>query len=277
MDNCCRFPGVRHGPVEGHACMGDLHIRGLQRTLRLSICKPYDLDSTLANLADANTRSSRPDSMKIQEPIAKGVRRMGFDFTDVTVERLAAFVSLLERWNKVYNLTAVRRPEDMVKRHILDSLAILPWLRGPCIVDVGSGAGLPGIPLAIVRPEIAFSLLDSSGKRTRFMRQAVADLHLSNVNVIRSRVEEYRPGVAFDSVLSRAFGSLAAMLAQAGGLCAPSGRLLAMKGKYPENELRNLPRGYKVVEVIPLPIPTLAAERHLIHLVPNNFDNQAER
>ena len=206
-----------------------------------------------------------------------GIRPMGLAVADTEVERLAAFVGLLERWNKVYNLTAVRRPEDMVRLHILDSLSILSWLRGPRIVDVGSGAGLPGIPLAIVRPEIAFSLLDSSGKRTRFMRQAVADLHLNNVNVIRSRVEEYRPGVAFDSVLSRAFGSLTAMLTQAGGLCAPSGRLLAMKGKYPDNELRNLPKDYKVVEVIPLPIPALEAERHLIHLVPNNFDNQAER
>jgi 16S rRNA (guanine527-N7)-methyltransferase len=214
--------------------------------------------------------------MKIQDSIAGGVARMGLDTPSAAVEQLAAFVALLERWNKVYNLTAVRRPEEMVGRHILDSLSILPWLRGRRILDVGSGAGLPGIPLAIARPDFAFFLLDSSGKRTRFMIQAVSDLRLNNVTVIRSRIEEYRSTAAFDSVLSRALGSLAAMLATAGGLCAPAGRLLAMKGKYPDNELRNLPKGYKVVEVIPLSIPALDAERHLVHLAPDNYYNQAE-
>lgn len=214
--------------------------------------------------------------LDVQAAIAFGCEQMAMPLPEIAVQRLAAYVALLERWNRAYNLTAVRRPEDMVIWHILDSLAILPWLRGPRVVDVGSGAGLPGIPLAIARPECAFDLLDSSGKRTRFMTQAVLQLQLRQVQVIRCRVEEYQPAELFDTVLSRAFGSLAALLNSAGRLCAPAGRLLAMKGKRPDEELLKLPEGYKVIEVIRLSVPGLDAERHLIHLTTQVPMTQAE-
>ncbi len=214
--------------------------------------------------------------MDVQAAIALGCEQMAMRLPEIAVQRLAAYVALLERWNRAYNLTAVRRPEDMVIWHILDSLAILPWLRGPRVADVGSGAGLPGIPLAIARPEFAFYLLDSSGKRTRFMTQAVLQLQLWHVQVIRCRVEEYQPAELFDTVLARAFGSLAAMLNSAGRLCAPDGRLLAMKGKRPGEELLRLPEGYKVIEVIRLSVPGLDAERHLVHLINPVSMTQAE-
>ncbi|MBS1248341.1 MAG: rRNA methyltransferase, partial [Proteobacteria bacterium] len=186
--------------------------------------------------------------------------------------RLAAYLTLLERWNRAYNLTAVREPEAMVVRHLLDSLSILPWLEGPQVLDVGSGAGLPGIPLAIARPECEFCLLDSNGKRTRFLTQVTAELHLPNVGVVRSRVEDYRPATPFNSIVSRAFATLAELVKDAGRLCAPTGRLLAMKGVFPDDELARLPSGYVVVGVYPLRVPHLDAERHLVHLAPASQD-----
>lgn len=205
----------------------------------------------------------------IEQGIAQGVVRMGIDAPEGAVACLATYVALLERWNRVYNLTAVRRAEDMVTRHILDSLSILPWLQGPQILDVGSGAGLPGIPLAIVRPELDFVLLDSNAKRTRFMIQAAAELRLTNVQVVRCRVEDYQPEIGgFDSVLSRAFASLAEFLTHAGRLCAPAGRLLAMKGVHPDDELGRLPAGFVVVGVYALKVPGLDAQRHIVHFAP---------
>lgn len=200
--------------------------------------------------------------------VAEGSARMGLELPPDAPARLADFVALLARWNRVYNLTAVRRPEDMAVRHVLDSLAILPWLAGPRIVDVGSGAGLPGIPLAVVRSGFEFCLLDSSAKRTRFLTQAVLELHLANVTVVRVRAEDYRPERPFASVLSRAFGSLTQMLGCAGHLCAADGRLLAMKGAYPEAELAALSAGFERVDVYALKVPGLDAERHLVHLAP---------
>lgn len=206
--------------------------------------------------------------MSIEHSIRGGLRRLDIAAPEGAAPRLAAYVDLLAHWNRAYNLTAVRRPQDMVTRHILDSLSILPWLYGQRILDVGSGAGLPGIPLAVLRPDAEFTLLDSNGKRTRFMTQAVLELGLANTRVVQARVEAYRPGAPFDSVLSRAFASLAAFLAGAGRLCAPDGCLLAMKGALPEAELLELPEGYKVMGVHVLRVPDLDAERHLVRLVP---------
>ena len=213
--------------------------------------------------------------MSSEQAITKGMRQLGINAPDTAISRLAAYVVLLARWNQTYNLTAVRRPEDMVVRHILDSLAVAPWLQGPKVLDVGSGAGLPGIPLAIIHPELDFYLLDSNAKRTRFMIQAVAELGLAKVSIVHQRVEDYRPAAAFDSVLSRAFASLAEMLASAGRLCAAGGRLLAMKGARPEAELKELPADYAVVGIHPLRVPGLDAERHLVHLVPLDSRTQA--
>lgn len=206
--------------------------------------------------------------MSIEQSIIEGVERLGIPLPDGAVERLAAYLALLERWNRAYNLTAVRDPDAMVIRHLLDSLSILPWIEGPRVLDVGSGAGLPGIPLAVARPGLAFCLLDSNGKRTRFLTQAVAELRLTNVEVVRSRVEDYQPPSLFNSVVSRAFATLAELLASAGRLCAPTGRLLAMKGVFPDDELARLPTGYVLAGVYPLHVPNLEAERHLVHLAP---------
>lgn len=204
----------------------------------------------------------------IELAISDGCAELEVQLPPGAVVRLEAYLALLERWNRAYNLTAVRDPEAMVIRHILDSLSILPWVEGPRVLDVGSGAGLPGIPLALARPDFTFCLLDSNGKRTRFMTQALNELGLTNVQVVRSRVEDYRPEALFNSVVARAFATLAAMAADAGRLCAPGGRLLAMKGVFPEEELARLPMGYQVVDVYPLRVPRLAAERHLAHLIP---------
>ena len=195
----------------------------------------------------------------------QGMVELGID-VPTAVNPLATYITLLKRWNQVYNLTAVRATEDMIVRHILDSLAILPWLRGPRVLDVGSGAGLPGIPLALVCPKIQFYLLDSNAKRTRFMQQAVMELKLTNITVLRVRVEDYRTSIEFDSVVSRAFATVPDMIRYAGHLCVLDGRLLAMKGTHFGEELKQLPTDYKIIGVYPLTIPGLEATRHLIHL-----------
>ncbi len=210
--------------------------------------------------------------MSIEQSIIVGVERLGLPLPNGSVVRLAAYLALLERWNRAYNLTAVRDPDAMVVRHLLDSLSILPWIEGPRVLDVGSGAGLPGIPLAIARPEVTFCLLDSNGKRTRFLNQVVAELQLNNVEVVRSRVEDYQPDTLFSSVASRAFATLTELLANAGRLCALDGRLLAMKGVFPDDELARLPPDYVLVGVYPLHVPNLEAERCLVHLTPASRD-----
>jgi 16S rRNA (guanine527-N7)-methyltransferase len=181
---------------------------------------------------------------------------------------LIHYLQLLARWNKVYNLTAVREPKDMVSRHVLDSLAVQPWLQGTNILDVGSGAGLPGIPLAVLNPARQFCLLDSNSKKTRFLAQIKIELALTNVTIVTGRIEHYQPQLRYDSVLSRAFASLADFIALAGPFCATNGRLLALKGSYPTAELTILPGGYQVVAVQNLQVPGLDAERHLVHVAP---------
>ena len=221
---------------------------------------------------NGSVESERRRFMSIEQAIIEGCERLDLRLPEGACARLAAYLALLERWNRAYNLTAVREPEAMVVRHLLDSLSILPWLEGPRVLDVGSGAGLPGIPLAIARPECEFCLLDSNGKRTRFLTQATAELQLTNISVVRSRVEDYRPVTLFNSVVSRAFATLADLVADAGRLCAPTGRLLAMKGVFPDDELARLPSAYRVVGVYPLWVPHLDAERHLVHLAPASRD-----
>ncbi len=203
----------------------------------------------------------------IEQAIAQGMSQLALEPPPGAAERLAAYLALLARWNRAYNLTAVRTTAEMVSRHVLDSLAIAPWVTGPRVLDVGSGAGLPGIPLAIVRPALDLHLLDASAKRTRFMVQALAELGLTNAVVERGRVEALRPALPFDTVVSRAFGSLAAFLAAAGPCCAPGGRLLAMKGARSDAELAALPPAYRVEAVHRLSVPGLEGEqRHLIQL-----------
>lgn len=181
-------------------------------------------------------------------------------------EQLLNYIELLARWNKAFNLTAVRDPEAMVSRHIADSLAVLPYLHGDTVLDVGSGAGLPGIPLAIADPRRRFTLLDSNGKKVRFLRQAVMTLGLETVEPVKSRIEQYRPPRPFGTVISRAFASLAAFVEACAPLCDAGTRILAMKGHKPGDELRQLPSYAGVAAITELDVPGLAARRHLISL-----------
>ena len=180
--------------------------------------------------------------------------------------QLQQYLQLLQRWNKVYNLTAVRNPAEMQPLHIDDSLSVAPFIHGETCLDVGSGAGLPGIPLAIVQPERQFTLLDTNGKKTRFMQQAVLELGLKNVKVVQTRVENWQPAAPFDAIISRAFASVADFVTFTGLHLREGGILYAMKGRYPESELAELPTGWRVTAKHLLHVPRLAAERHLLEL-----------
>jgi len=187
-------------------------------------------------------------------------------------EELAKFeryLDLLEKWNRVYNLTAIRDRERMVRHHLLDSLAILPHVKGPRVLDVGSGAGLPGIPLAIASAELQVTLLDSNHKKTAFLRQAVAELALANATVEVERVESWRTSARFETIVSRAFSELGEFVAAAGRLLAPGGIIAAMKGVYPGEEIERMPGGFQVVNVVKLAVPGLDAERHLVIVAPH--------
>jgi 16S rRNA (guanine527-N7)-methyltransferase len=196
----------------------------------------------------------------------KGLASLGFQLEQSQVEALLGYIQLLQKWNQYHNLTAIRNPAEMISKHLLDSLSIGSYLEGRHILDVGSGAGLPGIPLAIVYPGYQFTLLDSSAKKARFLTQVSIELGLSNLLVICERVEVYRPLHLFDTVVTRAFAKLADFVALAGHLCKPMGCLLAMKGVFPEEELGALPATYEVIEVRALSVPELNARRHLVKL-----------
>ena len=202
--------------------------------------------------------------MNWQERLQRGCAALGVDLDAAAQERLLAYLELLAKWNRVHNLTAVRDPEQMVAQHLLDSLAVLPRLAAcNSLIDVGSGGGLPGIPLAIARPQMAVTLLDSSAKKTAFLRQAQLELGLDNLVVVCARVEAYQPETPFEVVISRAFADLSEFAALAAHLCAPNGVLLAMKGLYPYEEIERLPSEVAMVEVVPLRVPELEAQRHL--------------
>ena len=203
-------------------------------------------------------------SETLEKTLVAGIAELGLSPPGATLEKLVRYVLLLEKWNKVFSLTAVRDPGDMVATHVLDSLSVLPHVIGTRVIDVGSGAGLPGIPLALAAPSINFSLLDSNRKKTRFLTQALTDLDLANAEVIESRAEDYSARDAFDTVLSRAFGSLGEFVSAASHLCAPRGRLLAMKGRHPADELGALPRGFRVLEISKLEPPGVKGERCLV-------------
>lgn len=202
----------------------------------------------------------------LDKTLCAGLAAFGQSMPRDAARTLGEFLRLLDKWNQTWNLTAVRDPLAMVPRHVLDSLSIRPWLAGSRVVDVGSGAGLPGIPLAIAEPAREFVLIDSAAKRTRFMTQAAAVLGLGNVRVVRIRAEDYRPDSGFDTVISRAFASLAGFVNAAGHLCGKEGQLLAMKGQFPEDEIAGLPESWQVSASHALTVPGLAAQRHLVVL-----------
>jgi len=179
-------------------------------------------------------------------------------------QMLMAYVTELMNWNRVYNLTSVRKPADIVTRHVLDSLTLLPHLHGDRILDIGTGAGLPGIPLAIACPEKQFVLLDSSSKKLRFVRQTLGILGLDNVTLEDARIEEYQPERLFDTITCRAFSDLPDFYRYAAHLCADGGKMLAMKGVYPMTEVECLEDKTLIDEIVALKVPGLDAERHLV-------------
>lgn len=180
--------------------------------------------------------------------------------------KLISFVLLLHKWNKAYNLSAIRDPQDMLVKHIFDSIVVAPFLHGNSLADVGTGPGLPGIPLAIMCPDKSFTLIDSLGKRIRFIKQAVHELALDNVTTIQSRVENVKPEVLFDGVLSRAFASLNDMLKWCHHLVDKQGMFLALKGQLHKQELSDIPVQFTLVQSTPLLVPSLVGERHLVQI-----------
>lgn len=206
--------------------------------------------------------------MSPEEKLACGLEEMGLHLDAATQSSLLNYVALIQKWNKVYNLTAVRDPEKMVTQHLLDSLAVLPHVVGRRVIDVGTGPGLPGIPLALANPALEVTLLDSNHKKTSFLRQACLELGLNNTTVVCERVEAWRPEEKYDVVISRAFSDLAEFASLALHLCSDTGRMLAMKGLYPHEELTRLPATVALQGVEPLKVPGLAAERHLVLLRP---------
>ena len=207
--------------------------------------------------------------MELERMLARGLDESGLQLEADARARLLDYVGLLVKWNRVYNLTSVRKPQDMLTRHILDSLVVLPHVKGPRILDVGTGAGLPGLVLAIARPEWTVILLDSSNKKLRFVRQAITDLDLDNCDVEHVRIEEYQPAELFNTLISRAFSSLDEMHKHCARLAAPDGRILAMKGIYPLAEIESLPDRDVVVAAHALTVPGLDAQRHLLELRPS--------
>jgi 16S rRNA (guanine527-N7)-methyltransferase len=191
-------------------------------------------------------------------------QRLGVPLSESSAERLLALLDELARWNSVYSLTAIRHREEMLTHHILDSLAIHGDLQGTRIADVGTGAGFPGLPLALANPGRQFTLIDSSGKKTRFVAHAARALALENVAAINSRVEDMRPTAPFETIVARAFASLPELLAKVRTLCGPGTRVLAMKGRYPASEIAAVPSPWRVLDTRPLEIPGLEEARHLI-------------
>ena len=202
--------------------------------------------------------------MSAKAALSAGLAALGFSLDAEAQERLVAYLALIEKWNRVYNLTAVRDTEQMVPQHLLDSLAVAPHLRGNTLLDVGSGAGLPGLPLALARPETWVTLIESSHKKSAFLKQAAMELALPNVEVVNARVETWDAPRTYDVVVSRAFSDLAEFATLAGRHVAPGGVLVAMKGVHPYEELAQLPPPYRMTAVIPLEVPGLAAQRHLV-------------
>lgn len=202
--------------------------------------------------------------MTVEQQLAAGIAALGLTLPDGAEAKLLAYLALLDKWNRVYNLTAVRDAARMVSHHLLDSLAAVPHFQGETVLDVGSGGGLPGIPLAIARPDLRVTLIDSIAKKTAFLLQAKAELGLANLNVVTGRVEDFRPETGFDVITSRAFSDLREFVALTRHLLNPGGRWLAMKGLYPNEEIIQLPAGVRVSADHALVVPGLEASRHLI-------------
>jgi 16S rRNA (guanine527-N7)-methyltransferase len=201
-----------------------------------------------------------------RDVLASGARELGIELDAARAETLLNLVDALEQGNAQFNLTAIRDRPGMLRKHVLDSMSLAPYLRGERVADVGTGAGFPGLVLAVVDPQRRFTLIEATGKKARFVEQTVQRIGCGNVLVVNSRAESYRPSELFDTVVARALSSLADFVAYAGHLCAPGGRLLAMKGKRPDGEISALPKSFRVLAVHRLSVPGLTDERHLVEL-----------
>jgi 16S rRNA (guanine527-N7)-methyltransferase len=200
----------------------------------------------------------------LDRQLEEGIRALGLERSRETQRSLLQHLDLLEKWNRVHNLTSVRDAAKAVSVHILDSLAAAPYLSGNSFLDVGSGAGYPGIPIALVKPEIQMQLLDSNHKKCAFLRQVIAELGLRNARVVCERVESWRPAERFDCIVSRALAEIAEVIGLVQHLLAPDGVIAAMKGLHPFEELERIPSGYRVRQVHALTVPGLEAKRHLV-------------
>lgn len=202
-----------------------------------------------------------------QDQLKRGLELLQLTCNEKQLNQLLNYLDLLERWNKAYNLTAIRDPFDMINLHLLDSLAISAELQGDRFIDVGTGPGLPGIPLAIINQNKNFTLLDSNGKKTRFLFQTKLELGLDNISEVNQRVQDFHPKQTYDCVLSRAFSSLGDMVENCQHLLNQNGYFLAMKGKLPQAELSELPKNYKVEKLSSINVPGVEGQRHLIKIV----------
>jgi 16S rRNA (guanine527-N7)-methyltransferase len=202
----------------------------------------------------------------IPDVLVAGARELGIELSPQQAATIVAHLDLVDEWGERMNLTAIRDRGQQLTKHVLDSLSVLPYLRGTRIADVGSGAGFPGIPLAVVAPTVHFALIESTGKKCRFLEHVRDTLGLANVEVVQARAEAHVPVVRYDTVLARAVGPVADLVKFAGKLVAGDGRLLAMKGRFPEDELARKLNGWKVAAVHKLAVPGLAEERHVVEL-----------
>jgi len=195
-----------------------------------------------------------------------GLKTLNCTLNDDQILKLQQYVDLLNRWNKTYNLTAVRDPKDMIPLHIFDSLVVADYIKGDNCLDVGSGAGLPTIPLAILQPQRQFTALDTNSKKTRFIQQAVIELSLKNVNVEHVRVEKWKTDEKFDAIISRAFASIYDFVTTSSLHLSENGILYAMKGRFPEGEMQYLPKEYRLLDSHELEVPFVDGQRHLLEL-----------
>jgi 16S rRNA (guanine527-N7)-methyltransferase len=202
----------------------------------------------------------------LRERLREGTEALGLALPDDALQRCIAYLRELERWNRTYNLTAVRDVGEMVGRHLLDSLAVLPLVAGPRVADAGSGAGLPGIPLAIAAPAVEHTLIEANARKIRFLRHVAGVLALRNVQLAQARLEGYQPAAAFDTVVARALAPLPRLVELIGHLCAADGRIVALKGRRPDDEIDALPSGWEIAAVTRLFVPQVVGERHAVVL-----------
>lgn len=214
------------------------------------------------NSDDARVSAAYPH---LAPALEQGLADLGLDRPETVRAALLSYIELLARWNRTYNLSAIRDPGEMLTRHVFDSLTVLPYVKGERLADIGTGPGLPGVPIALVQPSLQVALVESNGKKARFLREALRTLDLTGrCEVLQARAETLRPDTGYDTVTSRAFASLADFVAASRGLLAPGGRWLAMKGQRPDDEFPALPVDVRVEAVVPLAVPGLAAQRHAV-------------